>query len=71
MSAIDITVLSLLGALILFVIVLPSIAESQRVPEKVRDYIFGLADKAGKAFFLIIAILIIVIPLAIILLLAG
>lgn len=48
MTAVDITVLSLLGVLLLFVIVLPFIAESPRVTEKARDYIIGLSDKAAK-----------------------
>ena len=71
MTAIDITILSLLGALLLFIIVLPTIAESPKVPEKVRDYLFGLADKAAAGFFIILAVIIIGIPLAIFLLIAG
>ena len=70
MTAVDITVLSLLGVLLLFVIVLPTIAESPRVPEKVRDYIIGLSDKAAKAFFIILAVIVIGIPLAILLFIA-
>lgn len=70
MTAVDITVLSLLGVLLLFVIVLPTIAESHRVPEKVRDYIIGLSDKAAKAFFIILAVIVIGTPLAILLFIA-
>lgn len=71
MTAVDITALSLLGVLILFVIVLPTIAESPRVPEKVRYYITGMADNAAKAFFIALAVIVVGIPLAIFLLIAG
>lgn len=71
MSAVDITVLSLLGVLILFIIVLPTIAESPKVPEKVRDYIYALSDKAAKAFFIALAVIVVGIPLAIFLLIGG
>lgn len=71
MTAVDITVLSLLGVLLLGVIVLPTIAESPRVPKKVRDYICALSDKAAKAFFIALAVIVVGIPLAIFLLIAG
>lgn len=71
MTAVDITVLSLLGVLLLFVIVLPTIAESPGIPQKVRDYITGLTDKAAVAFFVVLAVIIVGIPLALFILIAG
>lgn len=71
MTAVDITVLSLLGVLIFLIIVLPTIAESPRVSEKVRDYITGMADKAAACFFICLGIIIIGIPLVLLLLIAG
>lgn len=71
MTAVDITVLSLLGVLIFLIIVLPTIAESPRVPEKVRDYIYGLADKAAVSFFIALAVIVVGVPFALFILIAG
>lgn len=70
MSAADITALSLMGVLILFAFVLPSIAESPKIPQKVRDHLETMADKAAMAFFILLAIMVVGIPLALLLFLA-
>lgn len=72
MTAVDITLLSLLGILLILVFVLPTVAEEcSFLPKKIQDFFLNLADKTAIIFFICIGIVVIVIPFAIFLLLAS